>query len=127
MSTTLTYGHKLPDQGDKGSSWFPDLESNIALDDSHTHNGTNSAKISSGNIAKTTQSISSANWVAVGDGTGRYRQVITFPSGVLYDDTLFSFADSSGNRYFLNVEKITDSTYYVYINDNSLDLTAYYS
>ena len=52
MPTTLTYGRKKPVDGDDSAVWFDSLEDNIVLDDGHTHNGTNSAKLSSAAIEK---------------------------------------------------------------------------
>ena len=48
------------------------------------------------------------------------------PSGLDYDDAMPMFKDTSGNVYYLSVEKASASSYYVYITDNSLDLTVYY-
>jgi hypothetical protein len=124
---TLTYGLKLPETGDKGSTWFPALEDNITQLDGHTHNGVNSGKVSSSSIQKLFQSILAANWVAVGDGTGRYRQAITLVGSVPFDGTDILLQDASGNKYYLEIEKINASSYYVYTNDNTLALTAYYT
>jgi hypothetical protein len=126
MSTTLTYGHKLPADGDKGSTFFDDLESNIALDDSHNHNGTNSSLLTTSAFSNTTGAISSASWTAVSGKDGLYRQLVTLPSGLTLGARGIFFIDSSGNYYILTVEQVTSTTYYVYINDNSLDLTAIY-
>ena len=123
---TLTYGHKLPEDGDKGSVWFPALEDNINQDDAHSHNGTDSAKISSASVTNLTQAIASGSWVAVGDGTGRFRQAVTLPGTVTFDTLIIRFRDASGNIYYLNTEKISANSFYVYINDNTLDLTAIY-
>ncbi len=123
---TLTYGFKLPEAGDKGSVWFPALEENIEQLDGHNHNGTNSAKIPSSSINNLTQTIDSANWEAVGDGTGRYRQALSLPGGLLYDALKITMKDSDGNIMFLDVEKINLNSYYVYINDSSKNLLAIY-
>ena len=65
MSTTLTYGLKKPVDGDDSASWMDDYEDNLDLLDSHNHNGTNSAQLSSAAIAK-----ESVEAVVVGDWTG---------------------------------------------------------
>lgn len=52
MSITLTYGRKKPSDGDDSAQWFDNLEDNVDLDDSHDHDGVNSAKIDSGSIEK---------------------------------------------------------------------------
>lgn len=126
---TLTYGLKLPENGDKGSIWFPALEDDITQLDGHSHNGTDSAKLTTASINNTTQSILAVNWVAVGDGTGRYYQNITLPAALSYDTINISFKTTAAtvDPLLLDVEKITASSYKVFINDNSLSLTAIYS
>lgn len=52
MSVTLSYGRKKPSDGDDSAQWFDDLEDNVELDDSHDHDGINSAKIDIGSIDK---------------------------------------------------------------------------
>lgn len=124
MSTTLTYGHKLPADGDKGSTFFDDLESNIAIDDAHTHDGVTSSLLPTSSISNTTQSIASGSWVLVSDGL--YRQLVTTPASITLGARGIFFIDSSGNFLNLSIEPQTSATYYVYINDNTLDLTAIY-
>jgi len=127
MSTTLTFGRKLPDDGDKGSTFFDDLEANIALDDAHTHDGANSSTIATSALNNTTASILSANWVAVAGKAGLYSQVITMPTGLTLGNRGIVFIDSTtGDFYTLSVEQETTTTYTVYINDNTIDLTAIY-
>lgn len=125
MSTTLTYGYKLPQDGDKGSTWFPDLAFDISRLNDHSHDGLNSAPISSINITSTTQALVSGSWVATANGI--YRQLVTVPSGKTYDNSVIIFRNTSTkSQMFLGVEKVSATTYYVYINDNSVDVTAYY-
>jgi hypothetical protein len=121
---TLTYGFKKPQTGDNGSVFFPALEDNITRVDGHTHNGTDSAPLPTSSLAVTTQAIVSGSW---GPVTGVFRQLVTLPGGLQFDAVVVSFRDaSSGNYYYLSVEKASATTYYVYINDNSINLTAYY-
>lgn len=125
---TLTYGLQLPETGDKGSIFFPALEDNITQLDGHSHNGTDSAFIPSSSLLLTTQSILAANWVAYGSGIGTYRQLVTMPGTLTFDLQVIHFRDASTGNYYqgLTLEKASANTYYVYINDSTVSLTAYY-
>ncbi len=118
---TLSKGYKKPQNEDTGDVWFPALADDIQLLNDHTHNGTNSAL-----IAITTQTFASGSWVAAPIGGGLYRQLVTLPSGFLYDSIQTDFRLSTGELLFPSVERASASTYYIYINDNSLTVTAYY-
>ena len=125
---TLTYGLQRPDNGDKGSIFFPALYDNITQLDSHSHNGVNSPKLSTASITNSTQSIDKTNWAAVGDGTGRFAQNVTMPGGLDYDVNHIIFHNAA-SPYFLmhlDIEKVSTTVYKVYINDNTIDLTAVY-
>lgn len=120
---TLSFGFKKPQNGDKGSTWFPAMAANMQQLNDHTHNGANSAKIQSSGVTPVTQALVGA-WVA--NGTG-YRQLVTMPVGMSYDDFSISFKDTStGEQFFLPVTKASGTTFYVYANINTLLLTAYY-
>jgi hypothetical protein len=121
----LSYLFKKPQSGDKGSVFWPALEDDIQQMNDHSHNGTNSARLASSSVTSSTQSVSSASWSAQGGGT--YRQLVTMPGSMLYDEYMIVFKHStSKEQMFLKVEKVSSNTYYVYINDNSVSLTAYY-
>jgi hypothetical protein len=130
MATTLSYGFVKPVTGDKGSVFFPALEDNVQALNDHTHNGTNSAKITSASITAVTQAVASGSWSA--NGTG-FRQTITIPTGLTsnggtYDSFNILFRNAAnGRQLFLQTEKVTATTYYLYINDNSIDVTAVYT
>jgi hypothetical protein len=122
---TLTYGMQIPVSGDRGSVFYPGLAANFTQLDAHNHNGTNSPKITSLALTGTTQAISSASWVLTSGGL--YRQAVTVPAGIVYDSYWVKFRDAStGHQYELTCEKISSSQYYVYINDNTVNLTAFY-
>lgn len=125
MSITLSYGYKKPTTGDKGSTWFQDLEADIQQLNDHDHDGVDSAPISSINITSTQQALSAASWVSVSGGT--FRQLVTIPGGKTYDNSFILFRNTADkSQMFLGVEKASNTTYYVYINDNTIDVTAYY-
>lgn len=124
MSTTLTYGLKIPATGETMPAWCTILGDNATRTDGHSHNGTDSAILGSAAITKTTASILAVNWVATTGGT--YRQLVTLPGAYVMSQVSIEFLDASGNPLLLTVEKASTTTYYVYVNDNTLALTAVY-
>lgn len=120
---TLSYGYQNPENGDKGSVWFAALNADIVQLNSHSHNGSDSSLINAANIAKGTVAISSASWVA--DGTGRYKQVVTVPSGFNMDDYLIQVRfTSSGDIVYPTISKTTTTTFTIYTVDNTANFTA---
>lgn len=130
MAETLSYGFVKPETGDKGSVFFPALEDDLDQLNDHTHNGTNSAKLTAASSASVTQSISSASWSASGS---LYRQLVTIPasltgSGGVYESFGMQFLNAAnGRNLMLTREKVSSTTYYLYINDSSINVTAVYS
>jgi len=126
MSTTLSYGFKKPANGDRGTTFFPDLADDIQQLNDHTHNGTNSAALTIQAVAITTASIPSGSWVATSGGT--YRQLVTLPGTLTYDTVAMEFRlTASKNIVYPSIEYVSSTTYYVYTNDNSLAMTAIYT
>lgn len=123
---TLSYGFKKPQTGDKGSAFWPALEDDIQQLNDHTHNGADSAKLTSASVTSTKQNVSSAGWVLVAGGV--YRQLVTMPGSLQYDDYIMIIRNQAGakEQMYLGVEKASANTFYVYINDNSLSITVYY-
>lgn len=124
---TLSYGYKKPQTDDLGSTFFPALEADIQQLNDHNHNGINSAPLSGASITKTSQSISSAGWVATSGG--RYRQEVTLPGTLTYSNTLMQFfiAGASDDRIYPTIEEGTAANkYYIYVNDNTLNLMGLY-
>lgn len=122
---TLSYGIKKPETGDKGSSFFPSLEDDLIILNNHTHDGQTSAPIPSTNIQSVQQPLSAQNWTLVSDGT--YRQLVTVPNGKTYDNSVILFKTTVEKfQLMLDVEKVNSNSYYVYVNDNTLNITAYY-
>lgn len=121
----LTYGYLLPEDGDIGDELFDAFENNIQLMNSHNHDGITGEKISSANVNKVTQNILSANWVLQGNGI--YRQLVTTVNALEYDDIIMAYRDSdTDERLFLEEEKVTDTSFYVYANSNTKNVTIYY-
>lgn len=133
MSQTLSNGYKKPQTGDRGNSFFKDLEDNIQRTNDHTHNGIDSEKIPSQNILKQTQTISSANWGGSSrPNTSEFVQNITLPSGLTFDLTTMEFRDATIGSSTLGgvihpfIQKINDTSYIIGLNDDTLDVLVIY-
>jgi hypothetical protein len=129
MSTTLSNGYKNPETGDRGSSWFADLNFNIERLNDHTHDGTDSEAIAASDITKSSATILAAAWSADLGGSS-YKQTITLPTGFTFDDTILKFFISGGGAdgqlVYPTVIKISSTTFDVYINDNAQALKVVY-
>lgn len=130
MASTLSYGFQKPQTGDRGSVFWPILEADIQQLNDHTHNGTNSSRLNKASISSVLDTATSGSWGnAVG---GLYRQTITLPlaitaAGGTFDDYVPTFRDQATDRQlFLQTQKVSSSTYYVYCNDNTIDLDILY-
>ena len=124
---TLSYTFEKPVTGDKGSVFFPALERNIQKLNDHTHNGSNSSKLTSVAVVAPSSSVAAASW-GVDLGDGQYRQSITVPSGVVfYEQGMQCYNSDTGEICYLKIVKITTTTFYVYVNDNSLNLKIIYT
>lgn len=121
---TLTYGYKKPEDNDKGTVVFPAMEDNIDRLDGHNHDGTNSAILNINSLTGIIQTLLSASWTLVVSGT--YRQQVTMPAGLDYDNVNISFRLNNGDYVFPTVEKISTTQYYVYTNDNTQTYKAFY-
>lgn len=118
---TLSYGYKLPSNPDTGDQFYPAMEFNIQRLNDHSHNGTDSAP-----LGTVTQNVLDTDWVAAPIGGGLYRQLVTIPDPFTYDVCAIFFKLSSGEYVYPSIERVTNKTYYVYTNDNTLTYVAYY-
>lgn len=131
MADTLSYGFQRPETGDKGSVFWPMLEGNVTKLNDHTHNGTNSAALTAASSVATVQSVVAAGWGSLADGL--YRQTVTLPAALTgVGGTYAKYAieirnAANGRRLFLQTEKVTDTTFYVWCNDDTIDLTVLYT
>jgi len=133
MATTLSYGYKLPVTGEKGATFFPALEDNITRVNSHTHDGANSPLISPSAFSTTAvlanfkSTIAAGSWAAVSGHTGLYKQTVNVPAAVteVNNYTVYVYT-STGARLNLTIERVSATSYDIYINDNTLTLTAVY-
>jgi len=126
MSTTLTYGQIIPESGDRGVPLFEMLESNFTRTDSHSHDGINSPLLTGQAFAGIPATISAANWVTYGGPIGHYRQLVTVYPGFLFNSCKISFRTTGGAYIYPTVERLSNTTYYVYTTDNSIDFVAVY-
>lgn len=127
---TLSNGVKKPQTGDKGSVFFPALESNFQIQNDHIHEGTDSERLSSKAMttySETVAAAASGGWSH--QGSGVYRKTISMPSPFQWDTCIVEFRidDSSKERLFLKATKVTATSFYVYANLNTLDLVILYS
>lgn len=122
MATTLSYGYIQPQNGDKGSTWFPALNDNIQQLNDHDHNGINSAPIPSTNISSGTVSIPAASWVL--DVTGRYRQDVTVPAGYNMDNYSILFKLSTGEIITPSITRLSATSFRIFGPDNTLTYSA---
>lgn len=130
MSITLSYGYKKPQTGDKGSTWFPDLEADIQQLNDHAHNGSNSAQIPSTNILCVKVSLSDPAfgqqaWTT--ESPGKFYKEITIPNDANYADVFVMIKNADGEQMFLDVKKVDGNTkkFRVYSNDSGLSATAH--
>ena len=123
---TLSYGYKRPQSGDRGNPFFTAMEDNIQRLNDHTHDGTDSAPLPAQSIMGISQNILAVNWVTYGGPTGFYRQQVTVPAGFDFDEVGISFRLSTGAYVFPTIERVSDTQYLIYTNDNTLDYIALY-
>jgi len=124
---TLLYGMQIPSTGDKGSVFFPAIEDNFTQLDAHTHDGLTSSKLATTSITHNTQALLAGGWLPVAGHTGLYYQLVTMPGGITYAAQRMIFTNTTtGDQLLLSAEKVTAGSYNVFINDNSLNVTALY-
>ena len=111
----LSKGYKLPQTGDFGDTWFPALEDNINLSNSHTHNGVDGEKISGINLLASTLTVLAASFADQGDGY--WRSTVTVPSGGLVDNYVVAVKDpTTKDPIFPKLEKLSATQFYIYLN-----------
>lgn len=125
MGKDLGYGIWVPDDTDTGNIWDDYLEDNCAVFVAHNHDGVNSPSIAQSRDSS--QTIASGAWVDQGDGTYK-SPLITMPGSYKFSTFPFiQFVETSGSdvypQVYPTVERDSDTTFYVYTNDNSLNLT----
>jgi hypothetical protein len=131
MPDDLSYGYKKPRAGEPGRIFFVTLEENWSRISEHNHDGSSSAKISSASIKGEQNTVSASNWQVVDGQKGTFRQLVQVPTGMEYAKVAITFYKNAADfsQLMLSTERVPGSTtqYYVYSNDNTLNLVAVYS
>lgn len=122
---TLSNGYKKPDTGDRGNVFFPALEDNIQRLNDHTHNGSDSNKLTAESFLATVDNTSlvPANWTV--QPSGLYRAAVTMPGSLLFDTTTIQLR-TNNKALYADIEKVTTNTFYVYVNDSTLTVSVLY-
>lgn len=111
----LSKGYKLPETGDFGDVWFPALEDNINLMNSHAHTGTDGERISGIYLKASTLTVLAASFADQGDGY--WRATVTVPNTDLVDyHTIVVKDPTTKDPVGLKVEKLSANTFYLYTN-----------
>lgn len=111
----LSKGYKKPETGDFGDEWFPALEDNIDLMNSHSHNGVNGEKISGIDLSASTLTVTSGSFAD--QGNGYWRATATVPGGGLVDNFVICVKDpTTKDPVMLKVEKLNSTQFYLYTN-----------
>lgn len=128
METTV-YGYKIPEAGDiaaGASGWMTAIEDNFERVSDHDHDGTDSVALTPAATTAFSSTVSSGSWSS--QGAGMYRQTITVPAALLeFNNYIPSvYITSTGERIYPTLTRVTATTYYIYVNDNTLALTVKY-
>lgn len=111
----LSKGYKKPETGDFGDIWFPAIEDNIDLSNSHSHNGVDGEKISGINLLPTTLTVTAGSFSD--QGNGYYRATVTVPSSGIVDNYVVTIKDPTTKEPIsLKIEKLSSTQFYLYTN-----------
>jgi hypothetical protein len=111
----LSNGWKLPETGDLGSVWFPALEDNINLSNTHNHNDVNSERIEAINLLGSTLTVLAASFADQGDGY--WRSTVTVPNGESTDNYVVVVKDPTTKEPIgVKLEKLSSTQFYIYTN-----------
>lgn len=124
--STLTYGQKIPSNGDKGNIWFPALSDNFTRLDGHNHDGSNSPALTTAAVTAVSDTVHASGWGSVSNKLGLFSQVVTMPVGYLYASKMVTFRDTGGDSLFLQTESTGTGVFRVYCNNSALDVVVYY-
>lgn len=117
---TLSHGYEKPANPDTGEAFWQALERNIQRMNDHTHDGQDGEQ-----IAATVDDVLAANW-GTDLGNGTYRQLITLPDPMEFDSTRIEVRRSTGEVAYPDMVKVSDTTFYIYTNDNSVSYKVSY-
>lgn len=121
---TLSYGYQKPQTNDRGPQVFPALEANWQRVNDHTHNGVNSAKLTSSSFDVVTQTILAANWQLISGG--HYKQTVTLPGTLEFDKLKVEVRTVAGAVVHPTIEKVSTTTFDVFFDDPTQNLVMVY-
>lgn len=111
----LSNGYKKPETGDLGSTWFPALEDNVDLSNSHAHDGTDGTKINAVNLLKQTLTVLAASFAD--QGNGYWRATVTVPNALSIDNFCVTLKDPTTKEVIhAKTEKLSSTQFYIYTN-----------
>ena len=118
--------YQLPENGDRGEAdVFDILEQALERLANHSHSGVDSNSISL-NIEKDIEAFTigtNLSWVLQTFDT--YRAQLDVPAGTTFDTSIRKYFFSDGAdwvEFYPEVEKIDDNNYYIYANDNTINI-----
>ena len=123
MPTDLNYGYKKPNAGESGNIFCPVLEANWELVAEHTHDGVTSPSLGPISVIPGTATAIAANWIASGE---LYYQDITLPTGFNYDNIIILVKTASGTYIHPTIEKLSNTQFRLFVNDNTIDANLFY-
>lgn len=113
----LSNGYKKPETGDLGSTWFPALEDNIDLSNSHKHDGTDGVKIQAISLVNTNSTLTVLAASFADQGNGYWRATVTVPAGLSYDNFNVTVKDPTTKEIIhVKQEKLSATQFYIYTN-----------
>lgn len=126
----LPYGYYALIAGEESSTeWMPHDSFNIVRLASHSHDGIDSALLTSTSFTKVSQFLLSTAWVVSGAG---YRQLVTMPVGFHYLTSIIRyFVDKAGDpfddsEFYPTTQWVTASQFWIYVNDNTIGVEVIY-
>ena len=131
---TQTYLRQAPETGDSDGAVYSALVANIILDDAHSHDGVDSAKLNSSSVVLSDDSkvlILAADWGGIVDGL--YSKQISAPAGMTFDQasievrTYTLVTGETGSVIYPSITRISESVCEIFVNDNTLNLVAMFS
>jgi hypothetical protein len=119
--------YQKPSSGDQGNTVYDTIEEFMERMANHNHDGGDSKEISL-NIAKDIEVFEiGVDLVWENLSNGEYRANLPVPVATTYDASIRKFflaptTTTDFKEFYPTVEKISNSNYYVYTNNNQVDL-----
>ena len=115
MGTILEHGRFVPGAEDPAEVIFAGLEKNYRLNDSHNHDGVNSAPIKTHALEKVTQTVvvdeSSTDFTQ-----GRKQVLVKLPEGFFTDLVHIDVRDEQKDRLYPEIQYVSADSFYFVTN-----------